>query len=233
MVRVVEVAAPVFEIYSLNSRAPITIGSSAENLIIYDNGNAISEVHAAIMSKGEAHYLEDKSCNGIYINHRRMEGRSVLRFGDQIHIFGLLIVYLGNCIALDVSAAGLRIQNELLSLEISAMESVLTAALKIHNDMEGGAVFEAGFSGGNETVLKKLVGEEDETVLERLINEEDETVLERLTEEDDETALERLSDEEDDTVLERLTEEEDETALERLTDEEDETVFGRSRQTGN
>lgn len=43
--------------------------------------------------------LEDTSMNGVFVNDIRVKGKQSLFFGDQIHLWGLDMVFLGDVLA--------------------------------------------------------------------------------------------------------------------------------------
>ena len=78
----------------------------------------ISEYHACIKKEGELVIVEDFSSNGVFINSKRIQDSYQLNYGDCIDIFGLRIVYLGQFIAVNTMAEGLKVKdNMLLSFE--------------------------------------------------------------------------------------------------------------------
>lgn len=95
----------VFQKFALISGKSISIGAAEDNAIRYrypgdrEGENFVSQHHCYIVTNAEESYLEDRSSNGTYVNHARVEGRCTLHFGDTIRIFGLSMVFLGNMLA--------------------------------------------------------------------------------------------------------------------------------------
>lgn len=83
---------------------PLRIGISEDNNLQYHfvcNGREyISRHHAIIEHSGEKLVLRDQSSNGTFVNNLRVQGSVVLQFGDQIDIWGLNLVVLGNLLAI-------------------------------------------------------------------------------------------------------------------------------------
>ena len=217
-VRMAESSAPAFLAFRLDKGVPFTIGSAPGNMLTYSGGKTVSETHAVITDEGGAHRLEDRSCNGVYVNRKRLACSSLLAFGDQIHILGLLLVYLGEGLAVEVSAAGLHIHESLIPIAGDALKESLSRALALHGFQK------AASTPGSATVLINCDTSETETVLENAIVLEEETVLEDTTVPEDETVLEDTTVPEDETVLEDAAVPEDETVLED-TVPEDKTVL--------
>ena len=95
----------------------LSIGSAPENQFVYDRGNAVSEVHAVFTWTEGGCLLEDRSCNGVYVNGRRVRGSQPLAPGDRVHLCGLTAVYTGNGVALDSSTPGLQVREDAVILE--------------------------------------------------------------------------------------------------------------------
>ncbi|MDR1205051.1 MAG: type VII secretion protein EssC, partial [Peptococcaceae bacterium] len=98
-----------FEKYALNP-SRITIGREADNMICFSAQNLVSSHHAVIETgQNGVCAVTDTSSNGVFVNGRRVNTRRQLEFGDTIGIFGLKIVYLGDCIAVNQPAEDMRI----------------------------------------------------------------------------------------------------------------------------
>ncbi|MBQ0028678.1 MAG: type VII secretion protein EssC [Lachnospiraceae bacterium] len=93
----------VFEKFSLRGLTAITIGKSENCDIRYDNRSLISREHAVIRCQCNQWIIEDHSANGVFVNARRVVGSRQLRFGDSISIFGLMLVFLGDIIAVNTN----------------------------------------------------------------------------------------------------------------------------------
>lgn len=72
----------------------------------------ISKHHAVIYKEMDGWYIEDISVNGVFSGYSRISGRKKLNFGEQIHIFGLHLVYLGDMLAVGASYGDLCIHEE-------------------------------------------------------------------------------------------------------------------------
>lgn len=73
----------------------ITIGRKDNNLLILDD-KFVSGNHARIFIKNTDYMLEDlESTNGTKVNEERIEGKVVLRVGDEIEIGSVLLKVIG------------------------------------------------------------------------------------------------------------------------------------------
>lgn len=114
LVKITDQFFNVFNKFRLDSTASLSIGSTAENTICYDFMHVVSKVHAVIQRQGDGCIIEDRSANGLFVNAKRVSGAQKLNYGDLINVFGLSLVYLGDVIAIDISAEGLAIQSTLV-----------------------------------------------------------------------------------------------------------------------
>lgn len=79
----------------------IGIGSGNGNVITYKN-QFCSPKHAVITSDGSQAVVRDLgSVNGTFVGGRALHGEHVLKYGDEVYIIGLKIVYLGNVLAVN------------------------------------------------------------------------------------------------------------------------------------
>ena len=227
--------APAFSVYPLDGDAPFTVGSGPENSLVYGGERGyISKLHAAIAPEGGGRRLEAPGLNGLYLNCRRLKEPTVpLAFGDQIYILGLLLVYQGDSVAVDMTASGLLVREGLQALD--GMQDTLDRALAVHGLRladNGGASGDAAGAAGETVLLQEnasgvetVLIAEDETVLEEDDGSDGETVLEEAGDSGGGTVLEEAENTDDETVLEMDDDSDDETVLEDLDDADDETVF--------
>ena len=86
------------------SSDPVQIGISEDNALRYsftcDGREYISHHHAVIDHSGDRLTIRDQSSNGTFVNNLRVQGSVVLNFGDQVDIWGLSIIALGNLLAI-------------------------------------------------------------------------------------------------------------------------------------
>ena len=87
----------------------ITIGTQEDRDVRHKVGKVVSRAHAVIRFGPSSATVQDESVNGIYINGRRCYGLNELRFGDEISIFGLKMVYLVDTIAMNIEECGAQI----------------------------------------------------------------------------------------------------------------------------
>lgn len=112
LIKQVETSFSVYKKYSLQNTLAITIGAGDSTTFSYNYLNLVSNgVHATISNKGTGFVVQDSSTNGTFVNSKRIMGSRQLSYGDRIDIYGLRIVYMGNFIAVNDQAAGLRIND--------------------------------------------------------------------------------------------------------------------------
>ena len=179
--------------YRLDS--PASIGSLPENPLQYSVFRAISGTHALLLPCPGGHRLENKSGNGTYVNHTRVDRSWLLEPGDKIHIFGLDILYMGDRVVLDTGTAGLQIHAPLAEALLPASSAAIEeTVLEEETVWEEETVLEDAepAAAGEETVLEGA--EQEETVFQAA----EETVFQGA----EETILQRECDWADETVLE-------------------------------
>ncbi len=97
----------VYRKYVLVTNQTISIGLDADNNICYrypiesQTKSFVSRRHCTITYDGTAMFLNDTSANGTYVNNVRANGRTELRFGDHVRVFGLSLVCMGNILAVN------------------------------------------------------------------------------------------------------------------------------------
>lgn len=100
--------------FSLSGQSRITIGKAEENTIRYDYRGLISGLHAELTRGSDGWYLVDRSTNGVFSERGRLQGASRLQFGDHFYLFGLHLVYLGDCLAVASYYGSLKIRADIL-----------------------------------------------------------------------------------------------------------------------
>lgn len=106
--------------YDLRTVDTITIGKDIGNDIVYDYLRLISRKHAVISREGKGFKITNDGLNGTYVNARRIETEKILSFGDCIDILGLRMVYLCDCLAIDVEGSQAEInENKLKRLSFN------------------------------------------------------------------------------------------------------------------
>ncbi len=111
-------AVGAFEKFSTASLRTLTVGKEESCDVCYATRRVISRRHAVVYFQGNAAMLEDTSVNGVYVNGRRMRGKTTLQFGDLIYIYGLKLVYLVDAIAINAAECGATIGARLQSSAI-------------------------------------------------------------------------------------------------------------------
>lgn len=105
---------PAFKKYELSQSGQITVGKDEESVIVYDFRGYISKNHCLLYKYGSQWVFQDYSSNGSYLNGRRVRKQTILRFGDQITLFGLRIIFLDNYIAICTLSGNCRINEKYL-----------------------------------------------------------------------------------------------------------------------
>ena len=98
-------------------RNPITIGRNEGNTIMYDFGvRMVARNHAQIVLKPEGWTLYSYGDNATYVNNYQMQKNESrrLKFGDNINILGLHIVFLGQLIAINTDDSEVKIDRNIL-----------------------------------------------------------------------------------------------------------------------
>ena len=89
--------------YDISDIKEITVGCKESTSICYSYRYAgrqyISKLHLILHRTSDGMILEDTSTNGVFVNDIRVEGEQKLIFGDQIHLWGLDMVFLGDILA--------------------------------------------------------------------------------------------------------------------------------------
>ena len=119
----------VYHKYILAPNQKITVGTEEDNLVRYryppekQEKSYVSHRHCSISYDGTEAVLEDSSSNGTFINNVCVDGTYVLNYGDNIRVFGLSMVYLGNILAIN-NPAGCEIT--LAEASVAELESLET-----------------------------------------------------------------------------------------------------------
>lgn len=89
-----------YQKFKLDNIHQVTIGKETNNTIMYDFRGFISRNHAVIYRYNSSWVIQDNSSNGTYMNGRKINSREYLTFGDQITMFGLRMIFLGDLLAI-------------------------------------------------------------------------------------------------------------------------------------
>ena len=108
-----EISFMVFDKYRLPDNIMINVGSDETNLIRYNFTNLVSSRHCNISIINNRVKVEDHSRNGLYVNHRKINGSYELKSGDTINIFGLNIVIIGDILCIGTSFGNVKISDML------------------------------------------------------------------------------------------------------------------------
>lgn len=93
---------PVMKKYELPGAGRIQIGTDEDSAVNYHFGDYISGKHAQIFKKQNQWRICDSSRNGSWLNGEKITKEVPLKFGDQVIIFGLQIIWLEKYFALGV-----------------------------------------------------------------------------------------------------------------------------------
>ncbi|MDD3279892.1 MAG: type VII secretion protein EssC [Lachnospiraceae bacterium] len=120
----IEAVFPVLEKIDLHDAEELKVGRNQDNDITYQFMDFISKYHAVFQRTGGQWYVEDISTNGVFFQGKRLTGRKLLQLGDQIHIFGLHFVYLGDLMAVGVSYGTMELKERIRLWDIPRHEAV-------------------------------------------------------------------------------------------------------------
>lgn len=104
---------PVFRKYILNKKSKeITMGRAENNDIVLTVSPLISKHHAVLEYTKTGWTIKDEGRNGLYINGKKVKERQILKYGDEIDIFGCHMVYLKEIIAVMNEADEVIVRNK-------------------------------------------------------------------------------------------------------------------------
>lgn len=104
-------AFPVYRKYLLTKTNQIMIGKDLSNTISYEFKGFISRGHAIIYKYGNQWLVKDTSSNGTYLNGKRINDQQYLKFGDQITLFGLRLIFLDSILAICAISGEFQVNN--------------------------------------------------------------------------------------------------------------------------
>lgn len=114
IVKYVESVFHAYEKYNLQGVNQITIGEKSDNDISYEYMQLVSRSHAVIERAGAGFQITNHSLNGTYVDSYRIEKTQQLMPGACIDIMGLRMIYLGNCLAVDVAGSKASVNRQKL-----------------------------------------------------------------------------------------------------------------------
>lgn len=117
---------PLFSKYSLGQINQVTIGKEKGNHVEYEFRELVSANHAVLFRNGSYWVVEDHSSNGTYLNGSRIRRQTILKFGDQITLFGLRIIFLESCLGICALSGGFGIDENRLPRFYPQEEPVLS-----------------------------------------------------------------------------------------------------------
>lgn len=107
----------------------ISVGTEKDNHIRYrypkelQVKSYVSHYHCNIVYNGTTAVLEDTSSNGTFVNHVCIKGKYTLHYGDNIRVFGLSIVYLGNILAVNTPIGSETDLSQVTLSELTLLET--------------------------------------------------------------------------------------------------------------
>lgn len=119
----------VYKKYVLVPNQVISVGVDSDNIVRYrypieqQAKSFVSHHHCNVRYDGTNAFLEDTSANGTYVNNVRVNGRASLHFGDNIRVFGLSIIYLGNLLAINSPVSCETDLTEVTTPELELLEA--------------------------------------------------------------------------------------------------------------
>lgn len=127
----------VFEKYDFLNTNYITFGKGSGNIISYEFRDLISKNHGIIRKENNEVYVEDYSSNGIFLNYAKIKGKTRLKFGDVINIFGLKIIFLENIIGICSNYGNISVDEKYLRKYFdNSLEETHTGKKKIKRKLE-------------------------------------------------------------------------------------------------
>ena len=113
-----EINFHAMEKYDLSGMREVTIGRTPDNMIVYTFMSLISASHAVLRREGGGWALTDCSRNGIYCHNNRIRGKHLMRPGEQVELFGLHLMILGQTLLVGANCGELQVSEHLPLLEI-------------------------------------------------------------------------------------------------------------------
>ena len=113
-----EINFHAMEKYDLSGMHEVTIGRTPDNMIVYTFMSLISASHAVLRREGGGWALTDCSRNGIYCHNNRIRGKHMMRPGEQVELFGLHLMILGQTLLVGANCGELQVSEHLPLLEI-------------------------------------------------------------------------------------------------------------------
>ena len=102
--------------YDLSQHTRISIGFNPGNTITYRFRGLISGEHALLYWNGKAWEIQDlNSTNGMFVNGRRIFGRTAFSNGDEVYLFGLRMILIGNILLVGSNCAVFDVDENILS----------------------------------------------------------------------------------------------------------------------
>ena len=91
---------PVYRKFSLDKNQTVTVGSGPDNTIQFQRAGLVSRHHGRLKKTDRWIYEDLGSANGSFYNHHQLRGSWIaLEPGDEIEIYGLRMIFLGDILA--------------------------------------------------------------------------------------------------------------------------------------
>ena len=111
----VPIAFHVMGKYDISRQGDITIGAASGNTICYTFMGLTSGSHAFLRHAKDGWYIVDNSRNGVFIGNQRIHGSRKLKFGEQIDIFGLHLIFMDPLLLVGNNCGELLVDEKRLS----------------------------------------------------------------------------------------------------------------------
>lgn len=131
IVREVKYPIAVFDKFSIKNCMQVTVGKREDMNVRYDYLGLVSREHLVFYNSNSEWYISKRGQNGIYVNEKPVEEDQKLVFGDSIRVMGLMIMFLGDILAIDTSQGDVTIDTNVLrpyqreSIDLSNREEVI------------------------------------------------------------------------------------------------------------
>lgn len=113
-----EIRLQTMEKYDLSGLREITIGRSLGNTIVYSFMSLISSSNAVLRREGSGWILTDCGRNGIFCRNRRIKGVHFMQSGEQVEMFGLHIMIMGDILLIGANCGTLEVAEDLPLVQI-------------------------------------------------------------------------------------------------------------------
>ena len=122
----------------------------------------VSRLHATIYADGKGgHVLQDHSTNGTFVNGVRLERKITLKRDDTIQIGPYILIYTGDCLALNNATNNIRLDAHQLCRRVkdqNRQEKIILNNLSLAIEPGQLVALVGGSGAGKSTLMKSLLG---------------------------------------------------------------------------